>query len=1203
MKILIDMQGMQGVSQKRGIGRYTQSFVHALIDIAEEHDIYLLLNGLYPDTAQLIKQAFSSLLPATRFLVFDALGPVQECDTQNRTNARISELLREKFIEDISPDFLILTSLFEGMGNNSVTSVGAYSHQVPTAVIFYDLIPYIHDDIYLNTPERTDWYMRKFNYLKQADALLCISFSAQNEAVLYLDKKSTDMTVISSATDETFHALEQDPETLHRYGIERPYIMHASAYEGRKNFEGLIQAFALLPESLRRYYQLVLVCVLTTKEKNNLIGVARNAGLKEDELVLTGYVSDEALLTLYTKATLFVFPSKHEGFGLPPLEAMACGTATIGSDLSSIPEVIGRDDALFDPLNIESISAKIKEVLTDDDFRHSLENHAPIQAQKFSWEHTARKALSLLEEKHRRHPAQQKEVDIPRSTAHLIDTLRSDGLTETLSPGRLRRLALAIERNERSLVPLMVEGYYSTPVCWRIEGPFDSSYSLAMINREIAQSLEKKGFDMVLHSTEGPGDFLPDSTFLAAHPEVDRLYQKSIGHSETRAEISSRNLYPPRVRDMKSLINLLHNYAWEESVFPTQWVEDFNTSLQGIACTSKHVEKIMIDNGVTVPLTITGNGVDHWERIEADPDYRIKTNAFCFLHVSSCFPRKGADVLLKAYGDVFSSKDDVTLVIKTFPNPHNEIHRWLDEAKKENPSYPHVLIIEEDLTDAQLKALYAQAQALVAPSRAEGFGLPLAEAMLSSLPVITTGWSGQLDFCNEETSWLVDYAFTPAQTHFKLHNSVWAEPSRKDLARTMHEVYALPESQRVQKSKVARQLLLKTFSWKQTAHRLSRFVQTIPQKEMLYQKPKTGWVTTWNTPCGIASYSEHLINGLGEEVSILASQTDHPVNIDESNVYRCWQPGESDDLEKLYQTIIRLGLDTVVIQFNYGFFNFGYFENLLDTLDKNGTTVIIMLHATTDPVQAPHKKLSMLAAPMQRCSRLLVHTVNDLNRMKALGLVDNVSLFPHGVLEWQSESIKSVHQFTLATYGFFLPHKGLKEMVTVLKILRQRGLDVRLKMVNAKYPVPESEETIRLTQEKIKEEGLEEQIEMITDFLEDEASLAHLSTADLIVFPYQETGESSSASVRYGLATGIPVAVTPLKIFADVESAVYKLSGCSPDQIAHSLVQVISDIQKQTPAAQQMQENASAWVHAHRYPMLAKRLRNMIIALHRKSTL
>ena len=1198
MKVLIDMQGMQGVSQNRGIGRYTESFVHALIAIAQKHDIYFLLNRLYPETVEQIRQKFSTSLSSTHFLLFDALGPVQESDPQNEKNARVSELIREKLIKDISPDFLILTSLFEGMGNDSVTSIAAYTSEIPTAVIFYDLIPYIHEDVYLNTPEKKQWYMRKLNALKKADALLCISFSVQNEAVVYLEKERSDMTVISSATDKTFHTAGSDSEALQRYGIKRPYIMHASAYEGRKNFEGLIEAFALLPESLRKKYQLVLVCVLTAREKNNLLTVAINAGLKKDEVVLTGYISDDDLAAVYTRAELFVFPSRHEGFGLPPLEAMASGTATIGSDSSSIPEVIGRSDALFDPLDTESIAEKITEVLTDDNFRRSLEAHAPLQAQKFSWENTARRALSFLEEKHRKKPQAKREISLRHSTTHLVDALNAAGLLAALSDTQLRRTALAIERNEKTVISLMAAGYYDKPLRWRIEGPFDSSYSLALLNRETALALHKLGYDVALHSTEGPGDFDPDPAFLKLHPTIEQLYKRSQTLSLKDTDISSRNLYPPRVCDMQANINMLHHYAWEESVFPPEWVDDFNRCLDGMTCLSSHVEKIMIDNGVSIPLTVSGCGADHWERITSCKSYRIHTKAFRFLHVSSCFPRKGADVMLKAYGDAFTSSDDVTLVIKTFPNPHNEIRHWIEEAKKDNPYYPDVLIIEKDLEESQLKALYEQCHVLVAPSRAEGFGLPMAEAILSGLPVITTGWSGQLDFCTEETAWLVDYSFAPAQTHFNLYNSVWAEPSRVHLAETMKKLFLLSAQERDKKVQKGRTLILENYRWRDVAKRLADSARLFAQ-DIGCSKLRVGWISTWNTKCGIASYSKHLVDTISDNIDILAAHTEDISSEDTSNVYRCWQPGEEDDLTELLQIIEKQELNTIVIQFNYGFFNFDHFIHFLDQLNQNGKTVILMMHATTDPVHTPHKKLSMLVPSMRTCSRLLVHTIDDLNRMKSLGLIHNVSLFPHGVLDWKSSFAKQNSIFTLATYGFFLPHKGLPEMITMVKLLLNKGIQVKLKMVNAQYPVPESEEMIRQAAEQIKKEGLSEHIEMITDFLPDEDSLKHLTMSDLIVFPYQETGESSSASVRYGLATGVPVAVTPLKIFSDVGNAVYRLSGIAPEAMAESIGHMITEIKNNSEAAQKKRSDAERWCEAHQYSSLGKRLNNMLIALHR----
>ena len=112
--------------------------------------------------------------------------------------------------------------------------------------------------------------------------------------------------------------------------------------------------------------------------------------------------------------------------------------------------------------------------------------------------------------------------------------------------------------------------------------------------------------------------------------------------------------------------------------------------------------------------------------------------------------------MLEAFGQAFSLEDDVTLIIKTFDNPHNTISESLTAWQKKNPDFPQVVIIKEDLDEGSLKSIYEQCDVLVAPSCAEGFGLPIAEAMLSGMPAIVTDWSGQKDFCDSTNSWLVD---------------------------------------------------------------------------------------------------------------------------------------------------------------------------------------------------------------------------------------------------------------------------------------------------------------------------------------------------------------------------------------------------------------------------------------------------------------
>ena len=263
-----------------------------------------------------------------------------------------------------------------------------------------------------------------------------------------------------------------------------------------------------------------------------------------------------------------------------------------------------------------------------------------------------------------------------------------------------------------------------------------------------------------------------------------------------------------------------------------------------------------------------------------------------------------------------------------------------------------------------------------------------------------------------------------------------------------------------------------------------------------------------------------------------------------------------------------------------------------------------MLHATIDPPQHPDKKLAMLQPAFARCDRLLVHSPADLNRLKDVGLVDNVTLFPHGIVDRPDlpPGRSAEGPFRLASYGFFLPHKGLHELVDAVGVLRSAGRDVRLTMVNSEYPVPESGRMIEQARQKIHDLGLGSFVRLVTDFLPSEQSLAMLEDADLIVFPYQETGESSSAAVRTGLASGRPVAVTPLPIFDDVAPAVLRLPGCSAQEIAAGIGDCMDALAGHSEAARLTSERAAAWREAHRHSHLGPRLHRMLLALMSRRT-
>jgi glycosyltransferase involved in cell wall biosynthesis len=405
MRIVIDLQGAQSESRFRGIGRYSLALALGIARNAGEHEVWLVLNGALGAAIDNIRSAFSGLVPQERIRVFDIVAPSAEIEAANSTRTRANELLREYFIAQLQPDAVLVTSLFEGFVDNSVVSVGRFMPGVTTAVILYDLIPLLNPTAYLGTDVQRHYYAGKIESLRRAGLLLAISDYSRQEALEALQFPAERVVSISTAVDGSFVPALADPEQLAslraQFALRGEFLMYApGGCDSRKNLDGLIQAFSQLPAPLRAAYQLVIASKLNDAERFALEQEARRCGLAEHELVLTGYVSDATLIALYRACSLFVFPSKHEGFGLPALEAMSCGAPVIGANTTSVPEVIGWDEALFDPHDSAAISAKIAQVLTDPGMLERLRAHGRGQALSFSWDHTARRAVHALEQHH-----------------------------------------------------------------------------------------------------------------------------------------------------------------------------------------------------------------------------------------------------------------------------------------------------------------------------------------------------------------------------------------------------------------------------------------------------------------------------------------------------------------------------------------------------------------------------------------------------------------------------------------------------------------------------------------------------------------------------------------------------------------------------------------------------------------------------------
>lgn len=399
----MDLQGLQNGSRDRGIGRYVGALARGLLRNAGSHDIHFILNGLFADQVEPVITSFDDFATRDKFHIFEGVGPTAALHDPDRWRHAASHIAYENFVANLNPDVLLIGSLFEGGADNSVVTVPpAECRSYRAVAILYDLIPLLNPDEHLGSNGARRWYFGKVEQARNADLLMAISGSARSEGITNLPSDADHVIEIGAAAADHFAELDLDElrtgvlarTVLNYHAIDKPYLMHVSAHDPRKNFEGLIDAFARLPLALRRAYQLVLVCRLSRQGLARLRMVIARNGLDESDVVLTGHVPDDELQILYANCKLFVFPSFHEGFGLPVIEAMWCGAPAVGSCLSSVPEVIGLARALFDPNEIDQMVAVITRALTDSCFRADLLAHGARHARSFSWDKVAQKAMA-----------------------------------------------------------------------------------------------------------------------------------------------------------------------------------------------------------------------------------------------------------------------------------------------------------------------------------------------------------------------------------------------------------------------------------------------------------------------------------------------------------------------------------------------------------------------------------------------------------------------------------------------------------------------------------------------------------------------------------------------------------------------------------------------------------------------------------------
>ncbi len=373
MRICLDVS--PAVHRKAGLGRYAQELTASLLRVDVTNTYTVFYNE--PQTAEVVAP-----LDALSHLTLDL--PTKPW----RMSVLLSHLAHRSQ-DRLAPG----VDIFHATDN-----LLPYFARVRTVFTLHDLVFRFHPATHkpLNR-----WFLTLGMpfFLRRADAIIAVSEWTRRDAVRLYGIPEDKISVIYEGVDPRFRrqVAEQIAATRRCYGLPERYILYVGTIEPRKNLIALLEAYALL----RSQHAVADSCRLVFVGKKGWLYEPFFRRLRElaltDQVIITGFVPDDDLPALYAGADVFVFPSIYEGFGLPVLEAMACGTPVVCSNASSLPEVAGEAALMVDAGDVAGLASAIRRVIEDHDLRASLSARGVVQAQRFTWEETARRTLTVYE--------------------------------------------------------------------------------------------------------------------------------------------------------------------------------------------------------------------------------------------------------------------------------------------------------------------------------------------------------------------------------------------------------------------------------------------------------------------------------------------------------------------------------------------------------------------------------------------------------------------------------------------------------------------------------------------------------------------------------------------------------------------------------------------------------------------------------------
>ncbi|MFH0939953.1 MAG: glycosyltransferase family 1 protein [Planctomycetota bacterium] len=301
---------------------------------------------------------------------------------------------RKLMLEGLHPFFSRSINVFHGL---DARLPGSWL-KAKTVVTIHDVHSALQSTEFATAEFRAMKTARYRELAKRADCIICVSAAVKRDVLETLQPDARKLRVVYEAGGEGF--CPRPPDEVRavclRYGLTRPYFIFVGSINKRKNVSALIQAFALARQRTRCDWQLAIAGRVGFGGEEIMATLSKSPAA--EAIRLLGYMSEQDLAALYTGARALLFATLYEGFGIPAVEAFACGCPVIGATVGSLPEIVGDAGLLADPASVESIAAQVERMITDDALRHECARKGLERAKLFSWDKAAAQCLQIYDE-------------------------------------------------------------------------------------------------------------------------------------------------------------------------------------------------------------------------------------------------------------------------------------------------------------------------------------------------------------------------------------------------------------------------------------------------------------------------------------------------------------------------------------------------------------------------------------------------------------------------------------------------------------------------------------------------------------------------------------------------------------------------------------------------------------------------------------